>query len=204
MKRALGLGLLLVAVALMGYGVHTVISNGNCSSTGYVQYGPVPKCSHGSEFLAISGLFFLGPALLVAGWGFLKIKGVTWPAVLAGIGIGALTIRSDTGVAAGAKNTGFGIALACAALIVISAAFSGRRLMRRGSSPPAHNGSIAKPGPTAPPAHAHPPAVAAAPPGVAGDGDAITKIARLARLRDDGALTEAEFEQQKAKLLDEV
>ena len=201
MKRALGLGLLLIAVALMGYGVHTVIANGNCSSTGYVSYGPVAKCSHGSEFLAITGLFFLGPALLLAGWAYLKVKGVTWPAVLAGIEVGALTIRSDSGVASGAKTAGLVIALICGGLIIVSAGFTGRRLVRRRSVPPSHDGPVAARSPLA---VGTSPVVAAKPAAVSGEGDPISKIARLARLRDDGALTEDEFNQQKAKLLDEV
>jgi hypothetical protein len=33
---------MLVGVALIGYGAHYLIRNGNCSSTGYTEYGPVP------------------------------------------------------------------------------------------------------------------------------------------------------------------
>jgi hypothetical protein len=46
-----------------------------------------------------------------------------------------------------------------------------------------------------------PPAPAAVAPS---GGDAIEKIARLAELRDKGALTEDEFNREKAKLLAEL
>jgi DNA-binding protein YbaB len=42
---------------------------------------------------------------------------------------------------------------------------------------------------------------APAPSGGAGGGDQIAELERLAKLRDSGALTDAEFEQQKAKIL---
>ena len=35
--------LMLLGVALIGYGTHYLARNGSCSSTGYVSYGPVPK-----------------------------------------------------------------------------------------------------------------------------------------------------------------
>ncbi|MBA3300842.1 MAG: SHOCT domain-containing protein [Thermoleophilaceae bacterium] len=41
----------------------------------------------------------------------------------------------------------------------------------------------------------------AAPPGAAGGGDSIAALERLAKLRDSGALTDAEFQQQKARIL---
>jgi len=43
---------------------------------------------------------------------------------------------------------------------------------------------------------------APAPPPQPGGGDHIAELERLAKLRDSGALTDAEFEQQKAKILD--
>jgi hypothetical protein len=38
-------------------------------------------------------------------------------------------------------------------------------------------------------------------PPAGGGGDKIDELERLAKLRDSGALTDAEFEQQKAKIL---
>jgi hypothetical protein len=49
---------------------------------------------------------------------------------------------------------------------------------------------------TAPPPQAAPP-----PPAAAGGEDMITQLKALAELRDQGILTDAEFEAQKAKLL---
>jgi hypothetical protein len=37
--------------------------------------------------------------------------------------------------------------------------------------------------------------------GSASGGDSVAQLERLAKLRDSGALTEAEFEQQKARIL---
>jgi hypothetical protein len=42
---------------------------------------------------------------------------------------------------------------------------------------------------------------APAAPGGAGGGDSVAELERLAKLRDSGALTEAEFQQQKARIL---
>jgi hypothetical protein len=42
---------------------------------------------------------------------------------------------------------------------------------------------------------------AAAPSGGSSGGDSVAELERLAKLRDSGALTDAEFEQQKAKIL---
>ena len=44
------------------------------------------------------------------------------------------------------------------------------------------------------------PAPAAAP-AASGGGDTVAELERLAKLRDSGALTDAEFEQQKARVL---
>jgi hypothetical protein len=56
-KRLGGGALMLLGVALIGYGAHYLIRNGNCSSTGYTEYGPVPRCG-GSEALYIMSVFF--------------------------------------------------------------------------------------------------------------------------------------------------
>jgi hypothetical protein len=48
---------------------------------------------------------------------------------------------------------------------------------------------------------APPPVQAAPPPAAAGGEDMITQLKALAELRDQGILTDAEFEAQKAKLL---
>ena len=86
-KRAGGVVLMLLGVALIGYGTHYLAKNGNCSSTGYVSYGPVPKCS-GGEALYITSVFFLGPALAVAGWMFAQIDGVLWSSLSCASGAG--------------------------------------------------------------------------------------------------------------------
>ncbi len=52
-----------------------------------------------------------------------------------------------------------------------------------------------------PEAYAAPPDVAAAPPDGSSSDDPISKLKELAQLKDQGILTEAEFNDQKAKIL---
>jgi len=93
-RHVLGVALMLVGVALIGYGAHFLAISGNCSSTGYVSYGPVPKCSGGEAFYIIS-VFFLGPLLAVVGWLMARLWGVLWPSVCLALGAGLVTIRLD-------------------------------------------------------------------------------------------------------------
>jgi len=211
-KRAVGVVLMLLGVALIGYGTHYVAKNGNCSSTGYVSYGPVPKCS-GGEALYIISVFFLGPGLAVVGWMFAQIDGVLWPAVCVSAGAGLITLQADA--APGTQSFGVVGGILFFALAVLSVIRTVRKRLR---PKPAIDGP---PGP-ADPAGApvlsmsagSPPAAAGPQPGGPRFGgpqpagapaqDPLDRIAKLAQLRDSGALTNEEFEAQKAKLLGEI
>src|SRR5215469_15044302 len=117
-KRVSGGALMLLGVALIGYGAHYLIRNGNCSSTGYTSYGPVPRCS-GAEPLYIMSVFFLGPALGLAGWLMSGTSGWFWPLVCASLAVGLSTIKIDTAAASGAKSFGLGLGLCFFALAVL-------------------------------------------------------------------------------------
>lgn len=110
---------MLLGAALIGWGSHFLAKNGNCSSTGYVSYGPVPKCS-GGEALYILSVFFLGPALAIVGWLMAQTSGVLWPAVCVAVGIGMITLYADTSSASGARTFGLVAGILFFALAVLS------------------------------------------------------------------------------------
>jgi hypothetical protein len=220
-KRVLGVALMLLGVALIGYGAHYLAISGNCSSTGYVSYGPVPKCGGGEAFYIVS-VFFLGPALAVLGWIFASLWGVLWPSVCVAVGLGLITIRLDASAPSGAKSFGLVVGVIFVALAVLSVIVSLRKRLRKKNAHAATAGhpgslgadpasviSVSMPDPPAPagPAFAGQPFFAGQPssagePAEGGTGpDPLDKIAKLAQLRDSGALTEEEFEREKAKLL---
>jgi len=209
-RHVLGVALMLVGVALIGYGAHFLAISGNCSSTGYVSYGPVPKCSGGEAFYIIS-VFFLGPLLAVVGWLMARLWGVLWPSVCLALGAGLVTIRLDASAPSGAKTFGLVVGACFVALAVLSVIVSLRKRLRKKAVAPPGGGPVVIPGtvipepppePSAPPGLplTRPPASAAMPAASAGE-DPLDRIAKLAQLRDTGALTEEEYEREKAKLL---
>jgi hypothetical protein len=246
-----GVALMVIGVALMAWGAHHLTENGNCSSTGYVSYGPVPTCK-GNEFFYITSAFFLGPAVALVGWGMAKISGLMWPLTCVGYAVGFITIRNDAGPTSGAKAFGQVMGEFLIALAVLSVIITVRKRLRKkaghagatnagatnagaanagaanagaapagitlagipptGSAGPAFGSAgLATTGPaTVGPA---PTPVASMPPSwgppvtqaATGSGsDPYDKIAKLAQLHQTGAITDAEFEREKAKLLGEI
>jgi Short C-terminal domain len=193
-RRVGGAALMLLGVALIGYGSHYLVRNGTCSSTGYVSYGPVPKCS-GAEGLYITSVFFLGPALAFVGWAMSRLIGWLWPAVGVSVGIGLVTIGLQSNSTSGADAFGLVGGVSFFALAVLSVVITLRKKLR---PPPAALGSqpaFVQPA-SNPPYAPSPPYTASGP-----ATDPLDRIARLAELRDSGAITEEEFEREKAKLL---
>jgi Short C-terminal domain len=213
-KRIGGGVLMLAGVALIGYGSHYVIRNGNCSSTGYVQYGPVPKCS-GAEGLYITSVFFLGPALALVGWLLARTWGWLWPLVCVSLAAGLATIKIDSTAASGAKSFGLILGVCFGALAVLSVTLTVRKRLRpKPPTLPSAGTARAGPalldtGPGAAPAASgsfapyQPVADAARSAGPPSE-DPLDRLAKLAQLRDSGALTEAEFDSQKAKILSQM
>jgi hypothetical protein len=203
-RRIGGAALMLLGVALIGYGSHYLAKNGNCSSTGYVSYGPVPKCSGGEAFYIVS-VFFLGPVLALAGWGLAGLWGVLWPAVCVSVGAGLVTLRADSTATSGAKTFGLVVGTCFFALAVLAVVLTVRKRLRP-------KPELAGPALAAGPAQGAPHVVVAPPPPAPPPGgplpttgyDPLDRIAKLAQLRDSGALTEEEFEREKAKLLDQT
>src|SRR5260370_29200345 len=101
-KRVSGGALMLLGVALIGYGGQYLIRNGNCSGTGYSSYGPVGRCS-GAEGLYITSVFFLGPVLALVGWLMSRTSGWLWPLICVSLAGGLATIKIDSAAASGAK-----------------------------------------------------------------------------------------------------
>jgi len=215
-KRAAGVIVLVLGAALIGYGVHYLAINGTCSSTGYSSTGPVPKCS-GGEGLYITATFFLGPLVLLIGWAMAQINSVTWPVTCVCLGTGLITIDLTGTAAAGAKSFGLLAGIVFFALAIYSLITTGRKRIWGNPAGKAAPGRFVPPASystgsgfaaSSAPQDSYPPpqfpvqdSYSPPPDPVAGISDPLDKIAKLAQLRDSGALTEAEFEQQKAKLL---
>lgn len=203
-KRIGGAVLMLLGVALIGYGAHYLAENGNCSGTGYSTYGPVARCS-GGEGLYITSTFFLGPVLALAGWGLAQLWGTLWPTVCVALGVGLATIRIDKSAAPGAKMFGLAAGICFFALALVSVVVSTRKRLRAKTGLPGTPGPVASPvstGAAVVTRSAFEPPAPQPPQAIGGFGlDSLDKIARLAQLRDSGALTEEEFEREKAKLL---
>jgi len=200
-----GVTVMLAGVALMSYGAHFLAKNGTCSGTGYVSYGPVPRCS-GDEPLYIMSAFFLGPVAAIAGWLSARAYGWLWPTFCIGVGAGLITISPETTATVGARAFGLfgGVCLfAMAGLSVVIRLRKRRRLRTaREAAGPGVTVLASTPAPARmAPAETAPAGTRAA---TAGRPDPLATIARLAQLRDAGALTEDEFELQKARLLAEI
>src|SRR5215469_1331489 len=133
-----GTALMLLGVALLGYGMHYLAKTGTCSGTGYVEYGPVPKCS-GSEALYIMSAFFVGPLLAVTGWLIAQAWGWLWPTCCVGIGAGLITLRNEVTVTSGAKAFAelCGVCLFALAAVSVIVSLRKRSKRRNGWSAPA-------------------------------------------------------------------
>jgi Short C-terminal domain len=189
-----------LGVALTSYGVHFLAKTGTCSGTGYVSYGPVPRCS-GNEALYIMSAFFVGPVAALAGWLLAQAWGWLWPTFCAGVGAVLIAIYTETTAATGARAFGLVGGICLFALAGLSVIVSLRKRRR-----PPKLREAAGPGTTVlastpAPARLAPAGARAA---TGGQSDPFDKIAKLAQLRDAGALTEDEFEIQKAKLLAQI
>ncbi len=129
-KRIGGLALMLAAVAMIGYCVHYLALTGNCSSTGYLPTGPAKTCGGGEAFY-ITGTFFLGPFLVLVGWGFAKMSGLLWPVTCLSLGTALITLRETGSAAATPQTFGQVTGVLCYALAVLSVAVTIRNRRRK-------------------------------------------------------------------------
>jgi hypothetical protein len=90
-RRVGGVALMVVGVALIGFGAHYLTVKGTCSGTGYISTGPVAKCG-GGEPLYIMSVFFLGPALAGVGWILAQVWNLLWPLACVSLGAGLVTV----------------------------------------------------------------------------------------------------------------
>lgn len=233
-RTIIGVAMLLFGAIILGVGMHHLVATGTCSSTGYSSsYGPVPYCPKGTGWwilFVIGGIFIAVIGGLVSGTTSALL---IVPAVFSGIGIGALTIAFDSSASSSTKTFAaiFGGAFAFFGLVpliiwgISALRSSGARTPSSTFSPTAlksdpimgayTSGGTASATPTtlsglgsfSTPAAAAPPtggmSAAAQPTGAPG-GDALDKLAKLAKLHEEGALTDDEFNRQKAKLLAEL
>lgn len=204
---------MLVAVAMIGLCTHFLALSGNCSNTGYLPNGPAPVCGGGEGFY-ITGESFVGPLIALIGWGFAQLSGVLWPLTCLGVGAGLITVKSGSNAPAGAPSLGQVGGVLFFALAVLSVGLTIRNRRRKQyaalagpPATPAPAGLFGLPPPLTAPAQApYPPPAPFAPPAAPARPrrDPLDTIARLAQLHDAGAITEAEFEREKAKLLDQI
>jgi MFS family permease len=160
----------------------------------------VPKCGSG-EALYIMSAFFVGPLAAIGGWLLARAWGWLWPTFCVGVGAGLITLRNETTVTSGAKAFSLLSGVCLFALAAVSVAVSLRkRRRRRNQREAAEPGAAVVASPPAPSRLAPAGARAA----TVGGPDPLDKIAKLALLRDTGALTEDEFDLQKARLLGEI
>jgi hypothetical protein len=189
-RRIAGVMVMLPGVALIGYGAHYLIQNGTCPGT-----GPVPACGGGEGPYTLS-VFFLGPALAVAGWWLARLWGALWPTVCIALGVGLVTIRTGQSATAVAKAFGpvagtFFLAFALASVVGAVRRWHGAR--RSPAGMPVLPANLAGPGTTL---------VADPPVSDASRPDDVAKLGR--RMRDSGALAEEELERDEASQLAQI
>jgi hypothetical protein len=183
-RRIAGVVVMLLGVALIGYGAHYLIRNGTCPGTGYAA-GPVPACGGGEGPYTVS-VFFLGPALAVLGWRLARLWGALWPTVCIALCVGLVTVRVGQSATAVAKAFGPVAGTCFLAFALASAVIAMRKWLRTRRSPAGTPVRPAGPGATV---------VVETPASRASGRDMAAKPAEM---RCSGALTEEESGRDKA------
>lgn len=215
-------GLLLCTAAIVTFcwALYSVGRIGTCASGGpYVSARPCPEGT-GLKIMLLTGSVFaglLGIVLYAAGWGRAN------RAVRAGVGLGALmwsflflgAAASMALAAWGPAADGTpGVSTAAIVLVIVfvpmglaplvGAVAFGRRPRERppAASPGTLAGIPGDPLPARPvaPRPPAPPRIPSPPPSPAA-ADPVAQLERLAQLRESGALSQAEFERLKARIL---
>jgi Short C-terminal domain len=229
-RSVIGLGLFFFAWAAFEYSIFQFLQVGTCSSTGYNRYGPTQVCPSGIGvyFAGVFGGVILGLIAI----GIYATRGkppgdedyqgprvpfgiVAWAFLFAGtaaVGLYAV-LRPDAHPGPGGKLAAIIIAIVFIPMGLLPLLFSSRRgRVSRSSTPsfatptvaPAGLGTFGAP-PAPPPAPSPvrpvvPRPLAPAAPAV----DGLDQLEKLKKLRDEGSLTEAEFEAAKAKILEDL
>ncbi len=139
-RMIIGVGALLFAAVLIGFGMHHLIRTGTCSSTGYAaNFGPVPHCQSGTGAWVA---FLVGGIIIVFIAGFFSTAALIIPGLFCAIGAGAASVAFDPSASSGATTFGviFGVcfllASAVSAFIVVRGAL--RRASGGGRTSSAH------------------------------------------------------------------
>jgi hypothetical protein len=119
-RRIAGVLVMLLGAALIGYGAHHLMQNGNSSGEG----------------LYTLSVFLLGPALAVAGSALGRLWGAFWPVMFAGLGVGLVTVSVNQDVNAVAKAFG-PVAGSCLLAFALASVFGvvGKRLRAKTTAP---------------------------------------------------------------------
>ena len=200
------------SIVAIDWGIYHLVRTGTCASGGpYVSARPCPPGT-GTHILALVGGVFAG----LIGIGIYAARGRRGRPARIGLGLIMwsllfVTLAASTALAAfgPANNDDDGARVAAVVLGVtflpmglLPLPFALRRGRER-ASPIVTSAATWAPSPvtfTPPPDQPDP-----TPGGAADDaGDPLAQIERLGRLRDQGLLTQEEFEEQKRRLLDEL
>jgi hypothetical protein len=100
-RRIAGIAIVLFASVLIGESLHHLVSTGTCSSNGYTQYGPAPRCPSGTVWW---GLFIpLGVIASIAGALVGSAGPLILPALFSAIGLGSLSVVFESSASQGTK-----------------------------------------------------------------------------------------------------
>jgi hypothetical protein len=214
LRTVIGLGLLVGGVVAISYSVHQLLQIGTCATGG--PYEIARECPSGTEWLGLAipiGVFVMLGAVFVYGSrgappgsdrpgdasvGLL----VLWSGLFLGIGFACFwgVWGPDANPGPGGKLGGLIVGflfVPMGAFPILAVLASKRRGKRRfGASGPTLSGSGA----------VHLPAATATTRGSAApsrrSGDKLADLERLQRLREDGAIDDAEFEALKAEVME--
>ncbi|MDQ2675289.1 MAG: SHOCT domain-containing protein [Actinomycetota bacterium] len=209
LRTVIGLGLEVAGIVAVSYAIYKLLGVGTCASGG--PYEIARECPEGTEWLGLAipasvFVMLFGGGLYAArgaapgserkgGAGFALLLG--WSGLFLGIAFACFwgVWGPDANPGPGGKEGGLivGFLFVPMGLIPVWAALSGYRDKRRGSE---------RPNPIVEQLEKRAPVVRKSS-GARGPSDAVTQIERLQKLREQGAITEAEFQKLKAGVLGE-
>jgi Short C-terminal domain len=219
----IGLALFFFAFACFEYSIYHFLQIGTCSSTGYNRYGPTQVCPAGTGwyFAGVFGGVILGLIAI----GLYAARGkppdagddysgprvpfgiLAWSLLFAGTAVVAIygILGPDAHPGPGAKLGGLivaGVFLPMGIVPLLFALKSGGSSWRsRATSMPLSAPSTA---PMATPRPSPPPMPSVPPRPAPKKGGGLEQLEKLKKLRDEGALSEAEFAAAKAKILGDL
>ena len=210
LRTVIGLGLEVAGIVAISYAIYKLLGVGTCASGG--PYEIARQCPEGTEWLGLAipasvFVMLFGGGLYAArgaapgsdkpgGAGFALLLG--WSGLFLGIAFACFwgVWGPDANPGPGGKEGGLivGFLFVPMGLIPVWAALSGLRGKRRGSE---------RPNPLVEQLERRAPVVRKSSLGGGSGEDAVAQIERLQKLRVQGAITEAEFEKLKQRVVGE-